>query len=515
MSSPTWSAGYVADAPYTLGFYREMGPEHLAFAALINGYAAPLQPGMRYCELGCGRGYGTLLLAAANPDRHFVGVDFNPTHIQEASALAKKAGIENIRFVEASFTELAASNDPDLTDFDIIAMHGVYSWVSQEVANDILSILRRHLKPGGLCYVSYNTMPGWVQVAPMQRLIREIARRTPGDSIRKFNSARKLLELLEKEDVGYLKFNAGARQRIAQLQNLPLHYLVHEYMNENWKPLYVTEVMEHMAEAKLSYAGSATVIDNRAAFNVPQKLMQTYSEAPDVGLRELLKDFFVNKQFRRDVYIKGGVRLSQQELERHYEGVCLAQFGTLPEGTTDWLIPVGTARPQPNVIPAVLEAIVDGPTPIGAIRAHCERKGVSRADLPAVLEILINADVLRICRIDHASVDWEPARKLNRTVFELALGEDTHRFLASPVLGSAIHASYVERLLGQLLLRERPDSPVTAGSAYEVLRRHGKQIMESGTAVNDAAAAQEKLAVLLAEVRSNVLPRWRMLGIEI
>ena len=83
MSSPTWSAGYVADAPYPLSFYREMGPEHLAFAVLINGYAAPLQAGMRYCELGGGRGYGTLLFAAANPDRHFVGVDFNPTHIQE------------------------------------------------------------------------------------------------------------------------------------------------------------------------------------------------------------------------------------------------------------------------------------------------------------------------------------------------------------------------------------------------------------------------------------------------
>lgn len=135
--------------------------------------------------------------------------------------------------------------------------------------------------------------------------------------------------------------------------------------------------------------------------------------------------------------------------------------------------------------------------------------------MPGVLEILINADVLRICCIDHASVDREPARTLNRIVFELALGEDTHRFLASPVLGSAIHASYAERLLGQLLLRERPESPVAATSAYEFLRAHGKQIMESGTAVNDDSVAQEKLATMLAEVRNKVLPKWRMLGIEI
>lgn len=273
--------------------------------------------------------------------------------------------------------------------------------------------------------------------------------------------------------------------------------------------------MEQMAEAKLSYAGSASAIENRAAFNVPQNLMQTYMEAPDVGLRELLKDFFVNQQFRRDVYIKGGVRLGQQELERHYETICLAQVGTIPDGTTEWPIPVGTARPKSNVIPAILEAVADGPTPIGTIRAHCEKKGVPKADLPGVLEILINAGVLRICRTDHASVDREPVRKLNRTVFELALGEDTHRFLASPVLGSAIYASFTERLLGQLLLRERPESPVTAASTYEFLCAHGKKIMESGATVNDASAAQEKLAGLLAEIRSKSLPAWRMLGIDI
>ncbi|MGB3719227.1 MAG: class I SAM-dependent methyltransferase [Hyphomicrobiaceae bacterium] len=515
MSNPTWSAGYVADAPYTLGFYREMGPEHLAFVALINGYAAPLQAGMRYCELGCGRGYGTLLFAAANPDRHFVGIDFNPAHIQEAKDLAKKAGVENVRFVEMSFTELAQSNDPDLTDFDVVALHGVYSWVSKEVANDIRHVLRRHLKPGGLCYVSYNTMPGWAQIMPIQRLMREIAHRTPGDSIRKFSSARKLLEILEKEDVGYLKVNSAARSRVAQFPNLPLQYLVHEYMNENWNPLFVTEVMEQMAEAKLSYAGSASVIENRVAFNVPQKLMQTYTEAPDLGLRELLKDFFVNQQFRRDVYIKGGVRLGQQELEQHYEAICLVQFGAIPDGVTEWPIPVGTARPKPNVIPAVLEAVADGPTPIGTIRAHCEKKGVPKVDLPGVLEILINAGVMRICRSDHASLDREPARKLNRAVFELALGDDTHRFLASPVLGSAIYASYTERLLGQLLLSESLETPVTAFSAYEFLQRHGKQIKDSGTPVDDLAAAQEKLSTLLAETRNRVLPTWRRLGIDL
>lgn len=145
----------------------------------------------------------------------------------------------------------------------------------------------------------------------------------------------------------------------------------------------------------------------------------------------------------------------------------------------------------------------------------CEKKGVPKVDLPGVLEILINAGVMRICRSDHASLDREPARKLNRAVFELALGDDTHRFLASPVLGSAIYASYTERLLEQLLLSESLETPVTAFSAYEFLQRYGKQIKDSGTPVDDVAAAQEKLSTLLAETRNRVLPTWRRLGIDL
>ena len=41
--------------------------------------------GATYCELGCGYGLTTLILAASNPQMSFVGVDFNPTHIVAAN----------------------------------------------------------------------------------------------------------------------------------------------------------------------------------------------------------------------------------------------------------------------------------------------------------------------------------------------------------------------------------------------------------------------------------------------
>ena len=95
--SANWTSGYVGDVSYTLGFYRELAPTFLDFCAVVNGVAGPpLNRPLRYCELGCGRGYGTTLLAAANPDYEFVGIDFNPSHIAEARSLAARANISNV-----------------------------------------------------------------------------------------------------------------------------------------------------------------------------------------------------------------------------------------------------------------------------------------------------------------------------------------------------------------------------------------------------------------------------------
>src|SRR3954465_14971379 len=103
-------AGYVADVPYTAGFYREMAPSHLAFAALVAGYSPERawHP-RRVLELGFGQGFGLALLAAANPDVAFEGCDFNAEHVANARALAEEAGLANVAVSQASFEELAGN----------------------------------------------------------------------------------------------------------------------------------------------------------------------------------------------------------------------------------------------------------------------------------------------------------------------------------------------------------------------------------------------------------------------
>jgi hypothetical protein len=63
-----WSDGYITNIDYTSGFYAGLAPLAQNFSLLYRGYAGPqLADGFTYCELGCGHGFSTALLAAANP----------------------------------------------------------------------------------------------------------------------------------------------------------------------------------------------------------------------------------------------------------------------------------------------------------------------------------------------------------------------------------------------------------------------------------------------------------------
>src|ERR1700720_2529058 len=124
----SWGNGYVTDIEYTDGFYAAQAPQNLALAAIINGLEPPdLSGGFAYCELGCGRGVTSLMLAAAKPDAEFHAVDFHPAHIAHAKAQARAARLNNITFHERGFEDLTHPEMPSLPMFDVITLHGVWS----------------------------------------------------------------------------------------------------------------------------------------------------------------------------------------------------------------------------------------------------------------------------------------------------------------------------------------------------------------------------------------------------
>src|SRR5690348_7519426 len=101
-----------SDVPYLRTFSSDLGPAQLRLVAALNGFAPPPSSGFDYCELGAGNGDTTAALAAANPGARFVGVDVNAEHVAFASGLGSRGGLDNLRFLELDFAELASAGLP-------------------------------------------------------------------------------------------------------------------------------------------------------------------------------------------------------------------------------------------------------------------------------------------------------------------------------------------------------------------------------------------------------------------
>ncbi len=90
-------------------------------------------------------------------------------------------------------------------------------------------------------------------------------------------------------------------------------YLAHEYFNRDWHPMYVADMARWLEPAKLSFASSVNLLDSVDVVNLTTDQQQLINGLSDRIMRETVRDFCVNQQFRRDLWIKGGLRLTELE----------------------------------------------------------------------------------------------------------------------------------------------------------------------------------------------------------
>lgn len=304
-----WNDGYVTDAEYTSHYFAELSPSHLDYLALASGVLPPEREDgrFRYCELGCGNGMTTAVLAACHPQAQFVGIDFMPVHIANARRAAKQGGLSNVQFLEMSFQQAC---DEPFEPFDYIVAHGVYSWITAENRAEMVEFFRKFLAPGGVVYLSYNCYPGWLPIAPVQKLVSEYARTVRGPSTQRVKAGFDFVKQMLDKGAAALANQPAAKHQIEKAPTQPPNYLAQEYLNEAWYPLYVTDVMRELQAAKLEYVASATPAENDLRFMMPDEMAALVREQPTEELKQLTKDIFTNARFRRDIYTRGGRHLS-------------------------------------------------------------------------------------------------------------------------------------------------------------------------------------------------------------
>jgi hypothetical protein len=280
----------------------------------------------------------------------------------------------------------------NLPDFDIIALHGIWSWISDENRAVIVELARRKLAVGGMLYISYNSTPGWSAAMPLRHLMTlqaELAGSDAQGMTGKIDAALAFTQKVVDSGALYFKANPAVEARLKGIRGQNRHYLAHEYFNRDWLPMPFSEVAERLRAAKLTFATSANLLDSVDEVCLTTEGRQLLAEIGHPVLRESVRDYFVNQQFRKDIFFKGPRTLPPRERA----DLILKQTFVLVTSAADVPMklpgPIGEITLQEAVYKPLLEIMAENghaPKSVKQLLAHPAWKGQS---LPILWQSLL------------------------------------------------------------------------------------------------------------------------------
>jgi SAM-dependent methyltransferase len=509
-----WADGYVTEIEYLQGYHAEVKPLVMRHALLNQGIQHRWPARLRYLELGFGQGLSLNIHAAAMPGE-FWGCDFNPAHAANALEMATASGA-NVRILDDSFEELARRSD--LPTFDIIALHGIWSWVSDANRRVIVDIARRHLAVGGVFYVSYNTTPGWSAAMPLRHLLNlhaeEVSAEAQGLPAR-LDAALDFAQSLADVQAAYFRANPVVVEKLKHIRGQRHSYSVHEYLTGYSQPMAFSDVARDLAEAKLSFATTTFLLEQISAFCLTADQQRLLEELQHPVLRESVRDCLVNQQFRRDLWVKGLQTLTP----RTRTDLFMSQAYTLatPPEAVPFRIPgpIGEVELQEAAYRPVIAALAGEAYVPKTLAELCAlAPTLQPQQVVEVVTVLCGTGHVMPVQVPEAIRQAKPVcDRLNAHFIERAVHAAEVSHLASPVVGGGIGLDRFHQLFLRALKAGKRTAAEWAEDTWAVLAANGQRLTKEGRIIETPEGNLAELKAQALAFEAQQLPVLRALQV--
>lgn len=505
ITATEWMEGYVSDVPYTANFYYYQVPDFLNLCILLKGYEPPnIKNGFNYLELGSGMGFNLNFIAALYPEGNFWGIDFNPEHIAFSNKIKNACGLKNVSFCEMSFEEMLNEALDDFPMFDYITLHGILAWVSHKNRLNLVEIIKKKLKPGGVCFASYNDMCGWWKHIPFQRLLLDYSKLFPDiGSIAQISVGMNLIKQLRKLNPNY--FDTPFMRKIAKkVESGNKNYLAHEYLNQDWKPLFFTEVLSYMSHTKAKYITQADPIWDLPKLFLNQDQLNFLQQQRSELLKEILKDYLVNMSFRKDIYVKGGSKIPLKLWEEKLLDikVVLRVVPTDRQYKIELPYVNKNANIAPKTIDGLIEVLSDKNMSIRELLENNLLEFNQLNEIIPVLVLLLHSKIIDLV-LNYTEHNKETSVSLNKVVAMEARYSDLISFFCIPSCRSGVRVDLIGRLVYDALLN-------LGIKDIEHILSHVKKYLEDRLVKE---IKEEEISQRVTNYIENTIPQWVRLGI--
>lgn len=507
-----WTSGYVADINYTYGYYSELNPNRLKLSFLNAGIVFPEIK--TACELGFGQGLSANIHAAASTVQFF-GTDFNPAQAGFARELSAISG-SGAKLYDDAFADFCMRED--IPDFDLISLHGIWSWISDDNRKIIVDFVRRKLKVGGVFYISYNTQPGWAAMIPMRHLLTlhaDVMGVSGHGIVNRIDSSLEFAFRLLDMNPLFLRANPAVAERLKKIKEQNRNYLAHEYFNKDWHPMHFADMSHSLAPAKLSFACSSHYFDYVDALNLLPEQQTFMNDIPDPLFRETVRDFMTNQQFRRDYWVKGLRKLTpleQVESFREHRIILVSAANDIEFKVSGFL---GEVTLNESIYRPVIEFLSDyRPKSIGQIEQAVSRNNITFQQLLQVVMLLVGkGDVASAHDENISSNAKNTTGRLNSYIIQKSRSNADICYLASPVTGGGLIVNRFHQLfiLARSQGRKTPEEWVQF--VWQILSSQGQLILKDGRTLQTVEENIAELRFQASEFVEKKFPVLKATGI--
>ncbi|HEY1123895.1 MAG TPA: class I SAM-dependent methyltransferase [Haloferula sp.] len=272
-------------------------------SARVAGLSRLAEPtNCRVLEFGCAAGQNLLPMAARYPKSDFAGLDYSDTAIRNARQLSYDAGLSNIRFETADLQHWRPSHP-----CDFLIVHGIFSWVPDEVKTRVLDLCGQVLSDSGVVCISYNTLPGWSLRRDLVPLVKALANNPVaaglGDTVE--SVAASLAEMSGNSTAHAANVQAVCRDIVKKGPTV----LPFDDFAPVCDAIYFAEFAKWAAERGLRYLGEARLQDNLPDGISPEAFDKLAPLAADPILLQQTLDLLSGRTHRNSLFCRADAPL--------------------------------------------------------------------------------------------------------------------------------------------------------------------------------------------------------------
>jgi SAM-dependent methyltransferase len=346
--------------------FGQMQAERLAVFGHVYGLHPAPPSKCRFLDVGCGDGSTLIAMALVHPESEFVGFDLAARQISSGKKLIGSLGLDNVELHQLDLMEIGS----ELGEFDYIAAHGFFSWVSEPLRERLLTLMSSSLKPDGIGFISFNAYP----FGSALELLREILldhldlSQSPEQI---YQAVLDMLDLLIKGPRKTFFLNQLYTMLADEIRQTGPAQLFHDLLSDHYQPFYLTDFAALLEKSGLQFVDDC-------GFVRPHAKPEDYKPGTLEKLQELsngdrlrlaqFQDFVLSVNFHNAVICKQGsaieARWDRPELRQLHvsvpalldkkDGKWFATEGLegereIPDQWAEHLLPI--AKQWPNSVP--------------------------------------------------------------------------------------------------------------------------------------------------------------------